>query len=105
MQAIASGDSEQFFVGDTAPQEERQARRKFHVAEHIGRAIGKTSRLMLDLVQETRIQQQARERILDTRFKISRSPALCIERHQGCELWSIGSHGITPGARGKLCQQ
>ncbi len=82
MQATGAGKTQQLIIRNTAPQEERQARRQFDVADCIdgtGRQIG---RLVFNLIQEARVHQQAGNAVLDAHLKTIECSPLVIEGQQ-----------------------
>ena len=64
-QRSALGRVEQLFIGDAAPQEERQARRELQVAERVHLSRRSAGRVLLHAQEEVRIDEQSFQRELD----------------------------------------
>ena len=84
---------EQLVVGNAAPKKKRQARRELEIADAVARAGRHTFGLSLEPIEEPRIDEQARERLLDARLEIAVAPALLVEAQQRAELGAAGIHG------------
>ena len=75
-------DVQQLVVRDAAPQEERQPRRQFEVADTVGGAASGVGRIDLDPVQELGADQQALERTLDAALEPALRPPFFEERKE-----------------------
>ncbi len=100
MQLVGGGELDQLQVGDAAPQEERQARRQFQIADPVGGARRRLGRLDLGAVDEIRIGQQA----LDHRFDagVELAALLTSAAVEGGHRLDVGVAGRTAeGLRGQ----
>ena len=81
-QLAPSGDLEQLVVGDTAPEEKRQPRGQFEVADAIRRITRDVGRIPLHPKQEIRRDQKPLERELDSRLEVPVPPAVAVQTEE-----------------------
>jgi len=74
VQLVGRGEIDQLLVGNAAPQEERQTRRQFEVADLVGSACRYFGRLDLSAVNEVRIGQDALDDGLDAAVELALPP-------------------------------
>ena len=77
---------EQLFVGNAAPQEERQPRGELEVANPIGGARGRFRSVAFDAEEELRIDENAGQRLLDAAVKRPVPAPVAIKRHQRLDV-------------------
>ncbi len=87
VQLAGFGQAQQFVVGNAAPQEKRQPRSQFEIANPIGLARFDALRIALHAEQELRADQHRRQRHLDAGFKaLRRVDGLAIELQRPLEV-------------------
>src|ERR1700678_265419 len=86
VQFAAGGRVEKFVIGNAAPQEEREARREFQIADAVGRVGSSVRGIALEAIDELRIGENAAQRHLDAGFEIALITAGLIEAEEGFEI-------------------
>ena len=81
-QAALGGQRQQFLVGNRAPQEERQPRRQFEIADGPRLSGREAGGVVLDAEDERRAREQAAQRQLDAGVERSLLPAFLEEGEQ-----------------------
>ena len=99
VQLALHGQVQKLIVGDAAPQEERQARGQFQIADAIGRAGGHARRLAFEAEDKARIDQDARQRLLDAGVEVAGLPARLIEAQQRVQIRIATAAGDRRAAR------
>ena len=92
-EAALRGEAQQFLVRDAAPEEERQPRRQLEVADAVDRAGAQARRLLLEAVDELRIDEDARERVLDAGLEAAQRVARLVEPEQHVDGGSFSLTG------------
>ena len=88
-----SAATEQFIVGDAAPEEERETRRQLEIAEAVGAACRKLVGITFGTEDELRTGQHALKRDLDAPFEVALLTAGAEETHQPLDV------GVVPCPR------
>ena len=97
VQLAGRGYGEQLVVGDAAPEEEREPRGELEVAERVDAAGRDVGGLALEPIEEVRIDEQPRQRVLDAGSRSRRlPPALAVELEQQLNL---GAGSVGTGRR------
>ena len=80
---------EQLVVRNAAPQEERQARGEFQVADAIGGIRRDAGRILLDAEQELRTHQHRAQRHLDAGVETALRPGVFVELQRNLQIASV----------------
>ena len=89
VQPLLRGHSQQFVVGDAAPEEKGESRGKIEIVDAIGLAGRDRARLLLESKQEARIHQDVRERMLHARLESACFLPGLVEAHDEFEFICI----------------
>src|SRR5437773_1887594 len=73
---------EKFVVGNAAPQEKRESRRQFQIADAVFGSGGDTTRIALNAEKKLWRNQEPLKRHLDAGFKVSFRPAVSINIYE-----------------------
>ena len=87
---------EKFIIGDAAPDEKRQTRGQFEIADSISSVGRGICRIAFDTEQEFRINQYSLKRRPDTRLEPTRAAAHCIQLEERPNIF-VG-YGAAKGA-------
>ena len=113
MQLPLRGHLQQFIVRNAAPEEERDARRQFQIAQAIGGPRRNPRRIGHDTKQEVRADEQRAQRSFDADLEAAALPAFVVEPNQAVQIRRddrppIGAASQRrqdlPGARRFLCR-
>ncbi len=98
---LAGGrEREQLVVRDAAPEKERQARRELEIADPVDGADRDVGGVALEPIEESRIDEQPRQRVLDADLEIAAFLAPePIELQQGLHRVVVGRHRAAVRAR------
>ncbi len=100
MQPLGRGRLEQLVVGNAAPEKEGEAGRELEIGDPIDGADCDVGRFALESIQKLRIDEQARQRVLNAALEIAAFAAAdSIELEQTVELGATVGNRVPERAR------